>query len=42
MQIARQTILMNPYQVLEQLIDLERRVRQVYRLLSERPQFSPS
>jgi hypothetical protein len=28
--------------MLEQLIDLERRVRQVYRLLSERPQFSPT
>jgi len=33
---------MNPYHVLEQLIDLERRVRAVYRLLSERPQFSPA
>jgi hypothetical protein len=31
---------MNPYHVLEQLIDLDRRVRQVYRLLSERPQCS--
>ena len=33
---------MNPYHILEQLIDLERRVRQVYRLLSDRPQFSPA
>src|SRR3712207_1407365 len=33
---------MNPYHMLEQIIDLERRVRQIYRLLSERPQFSPS
>ena len=33
---------MNYYHVLEQLIDLERRVRQVYRLLSDRPQFSPT
>jgi hypothetical protein len=33
---------MNPYHMLEQLIDLERRVRQVYRLLSDRPQFSPA
>lgn len=33
---------MNPYHALEQLIDLERRVRQVYRLLSDRPQFSPA
>jgi hypothetical protein len=33
---------MNPYHVLGQLIGLERRVRQVYRLLSERPQFSPA
>lgn len=32
---------MNPYHVLEQLIDLERRVRAIYRLLSEQPQFSP-
>lgn len=33
---------MNPYHVLEQLIELERRVRAIYRLLSERPQFSPA
>jgi len=33
---------MNPYHMIEQLIGLERRVRQVYRLLSERPQFSPA
>jgi hypothetical protein len=33
---------MTPYHVLEQLIALERRVRQVYRSLSERPQFSPA
>jgi hypothetical protein len=33
---------MNPYHILEQLIDLERRVRQVYRLLCNRPQFSPA
>ncbi len=31
---------MNPYHTLEQLIDLERRVRAIYRVLSERPQFS--
>lgn len=36
----RQTHLMNPYHFLEQLIDLERRVRAIYRLLSEQPQFT--
>jgi hypothetical protein len=32
---------MNPYQVLQHLIDLERRVRDIYRILSDRPQCSP-
>ncbi|NOT57645.1 MAG: hypothetical protein HOP18_23820 [Deltaproteobacteria bacterium] len=33
---------MNPHQVLNHLIDLERRVRDIYRLLSERPQCAPA
>lgn len=32
---------MNPYHILQQLIALERRVRNIYRILSERPQCSP-
>jgi hypothetical protein len=35
-----QPIFMNSYSALEQLINLERRVRQVYRTLSDRPQCS--
>lgn len=33
---------MNPHQILERLITLERRVRQVYRNLSEHPQCAPA
>ena len=39
--LARQ-ILMNSHLVLARLIDLERRVRQVYRILSDHPQCSPA
>jgi hypothetical protein len=41
MDLARR-ILMNAYHVVQHLIDLERRVRDIYRILSEHPQCSPA